>query len=388
MPSKERATSEQMAVFGLCLATFAAALNANVFAALLPFLDEALGVVSAGDKGLLLSSAALASVLSALGLGPVVDRVGRSRAILWSGGLFTLASLAHLLTASYTPLLLARAAAGLAGGVLFTSTSSAMADLVPYERRGAAMGLLTASIFLAVPVGMPLANWLAQQGHWQGIYWLQSVAAVLGVVLMLRSLPKRFGVPRQAGSVLQVLRLPMVVPALLSVALYSGAFFAAVQFAGEWLDDSGILDKQSQGLMWLVLGLATALGSVGLARFSDRMGKRRFVLVCTTGVALCFAGLTVVDSLAGLMLVGIPLTMIAAPRSAALMALLSQLVDERMRGTLMGVRAAAVYVGMGGFAWLGGQLYESQGYGTFLLVCVGALALAWLLVFACLREER
>lgn len=374
-------------MLALTLSCFGIALNSNVFAALAPFLDDAIGVTGKAEKGWLLSSAGLAGAASALCLGPLIDRFGRRRPLLWGSGMFVIASLGHYWVDDYLSFLIARAGAGLAAGIVFTSASAAIADLVPYERRAGAMGLMTASIFLAVPVGMPLANLCAELGYWRGIYALQAVTACISMYLMLRHLPAHLGRPRELVSQLLVFRQSMVLPALFSVLLYTGAFFTSVQLAGQWLEDSTILPKEDQKLMWILLGLSSALGSVLLTRFADRIGKRRFVLMTTAGVGLCLFALTTVDSLTSLLLVGLPLTLLSAPRSGALMALISQLVDARMRGTLMGIRAAAVNLGMGVFAGIGGMIYADYQFSGLLYAATGSVALAFLLILAFVREK-
>ena len=178
----------------------------------------------------------------------------------------------------------------------------------------------------------------------------------------------------------EVMRQPHVLPALLSVLFYTGAFFTTVQFAPSWLDESGILPKEQQVLLWLVLGLATAVGALVLPRIADRVGKRNVVLITSAGVAVCLAVLGRVESMLGLWSVGMPLAMLAAARTPALQALMSELVEQRMRGTLMGLRAAAVNIGGFVFAGLGGMVYGDFGFHALALGAAGAIVVSYLLV--------
>src|SRR5690606_9311814 len=151
--------------------------------------------------------------------------------------LFALASLGYLFIDSLTGLTAVRAVTGLAGGVVFTSASAAAADLVDYGRRGRAMAWITAGMFLAIPVGMPAAVAFANAGAWRGVFWLQIGAAALAALVMAGTLPAALRRGERPAGQWTVLKKPMVVPALASVALYTGAFFSTVQFAGTWLDD-------------------------------------------------------------------------------------------------------------------------------------------------------
>ena len=180
----------------------------------------------------------------------------------------------------------------------------------------------------------------------------------------------------------------MVGPALLSVALYSGAFFATVQFLPTWLDDTELLPKGEQGLMWIVLGVVSAAGSAALGGLADKLGKRRYVLWSTGLVAVGFLGLAQVESLWPLVLVGIPVGVLSASRGAALLALVSDLVPSSERGTLMGLRAAAVNLGTGTVPVAAGFLMDGSGFSSWLYGAALLVALAWLLVLVWLKGAR
>ena len=100
---------------------------------------------------------------------------------------FTLASFGHAMVAGDYQLLVAcRAVAGFAGGVVYASASAAVADLIPYERRGRAMGVFTAGMFLGISAGLPLGVVLADAGHWPWIYLLQGVIGLFSMLAIRR----------------------------------------------------------------------------------------------------------------------------------------------------------------------------------------------------------
>jgi predicted MFS family arabinose efflux permease len=139
--------------------------------------------------------------------------------------------------------------------------------------------------------------------------------------------------------------------------------------------------------MWVVLGLASALGSALLGGVADRVGKRGYVLWATAAVAILLLLLGRIGGVGGLVAVGLPLAVLSASRSAALLALLSGLVEPGMRGTLMGVRAAAVNVGTGLFPLIAGYVYAGHGFPTFLKVAALAVASAFFCVRWFVREK-
>lgn len=379
---------ERLAIGSLALAAFVVAVNINLVGALMPFLVAdplyaALGEVGATKSaGSLLWTTSVAAAVASVLLGPMVDRVGRRGPMLVGGTLLVLAMAAHLVASSHLQLLCLRAASGFGGGLVFLAASAAVADLVPYGRRAAAMGVFSMGMFLALPLGPAIALWIASAGpeSWRVAFGWLAVPGVLALVGFVRFLPAGLGRSDQIVSPAQVLRSPFVLPALLSVLLYTGAFFTAVQLAPSWLDRSGILAKERQAFLWIVLGVSTAAGSVVLPRLADRWGKRVVVLATSGGVGLCLVLLRRVDSLAGLWMVGIPLTLLAAARTPSLQALMSEIVASHQRGTLMGLRAVAVNVGNAAFFAAATSIYAERDYASVLLVCVGGVVAAYLLV--------
>ena len=386
---------ERLAVTALAFGVFVITVNVNLVGALMPFLREsALYAGLAEDEvkvalGHLLAVTNAAGAVAALLLGPLIDRVGRRGPMLWGGVLLLLGVAAHLAVDSHAQLLAARIVAGFGGGLVFTSASAAVADLVPYERRGAAMGLFSAGLFLATPLGLPIGVWIAKSdAGWRPAFGWLTVPALVALLGFARFLPPGIGKSGTKVSQLQVLRAPQVVAALLSVMFYTGAFFTSVQFAGTWLDETGLLPKEKQWQLWMTLGLATTVGSLFLPRLADRFGKRNVTLLTNAGVALCLVVLARVDSVAGLLAVGLPMAMFGAARTPALQALMSDLVSPSWRGTLMGLRSAAINIGGSVCADAGGALYAAHGYHALVFAAAGVIALSYLMIRVGVREPR
>jgi MFS family permease len=140
-------------------------------------------------------------------------------------------------------------------------------------------------------------------------------------------------------------------------------------------------------MMWVVLGLVSALGSAVLGRVADKVGKRTYVLWATGLVAVGLGALANVDTLWLVTALGVPVGVLSASRGAALLALVSDLVPAQSRGTLMGLRSAAVNLGTGTVPALAGAVIEARGFPSFLWVAAGCVAAAWLLVWRGVAER-
>jgi predicted MFS family arabinose efflux permease len=379
---------ERLAILALSMGAFVMMLNANVLAALGPFLMQDPGLTKPQYLDLL-GIAGGAGAFGALLLGPIVDRVGRRPPMLWGLVLFVIGSAGHCFANDFATLYTFRAVTGFAGGVVFTGASTAVADLVPYERRGRAMGVFSAGMFLGFPAGLPLAQFMAGWGWWQGIFAVQTLLSLVALFFLWRVLPHALG-----GSVGFWRNVPRlfrmeILAALLSVMFYVGAYYTTVNLVGLWLDDAKILPRAGQWPVWLVLGVLTAVGAVWLTRGSDRFGKRRFVMLTTVIVAVCVAGLALVTDIWGVVIVGIPIALVSGARTGPFQAVVSEMVSTETRGTLMGVRAFFVNAGTFSFPWLCARLQSGWNvhFAGILLVAAGGIFLSYLLVQLWVKQK-
>ena len=90
---------------------------------------------------------------------------------------------------TYETLLMARVAAGTFGGVLSSLSQTILGDVVPFERRGRAMGIVMSSFSAATVAGVPLSLFLAAHISWHAPF--VAIAAVCGVLAVFawRTLP-------------------------------------------------------------------------------------------------------------------------------------------------------------------------------------------------------
>jgi predicted MFS family arabinose efflux permease len=383
---------ERVATAALALAAFALNLNTIVLGAIGPFLPPQ---VKPAPHSLewLLASAGLGSALGALAIGPLADRVGRRSPLIAGSIAFVVLSIAQGFADSFALLLALRLLAGAAVGVAYASASALAADLVPYQRRGRTMGSFTAGMWLAVPIGMPIAVWLAKQGHWSWIFFVQAAFAGAGALCAIAAVPRDHGSGSWVAPWNMLGRRP-VLAALLAVALHNGPFFVVVQLASGWLDarrvvdgvETCILPKEEQLRLWVVLGLASALGSFVFGRLSDRIGKRNFVLASSILLLLGFGLVDMRLASGWLLLLGLLLAVTAAARTGPLQALTSGLVPSYELGSLMGLRSFAMQVGVVLFAMVAGELEPGHGSGAVLLAAACCQALCYAAVRLGIRE--
>jgi len=136
--------------------------------------------IDAGQYTRLVAIYGIAAALTGFLAGFVLDRVNRKHALLALYAGFCAATFACALAPTYWALMGARCAAGAFGGVAGSVVAAMVGDIIPPERRGRAMAVISASYPLAMVLGIPFGLQLANMFKWHTPFF---VLAGLGAVV-------------------------------------------------------------------------------------------------------------------------------------------------------------------------------------------------------------
>jgi MFS family permease len=167
-----------------CLvATLGGCFGFGMFVTFMPLYIRSHGM-SMGAVGFVFATQALTNALSRLPAGRLYDRV-EDRSLLVTGGLavFALALAAFGLCHSLVSLMAVAAVMGVSMGVAFTVVCALIADVVPREMRGLAMGCYNTSVYAGMmlcSVGMGL---VIREGGFRLGFFLSGVVAVIVLFL-------------------------------------------------------------------------------------------------------------------------------------------------------------------------------------------------------------
>ncbi|XKK60654.1 MFS transporter [Streptomyces sp. ARC32] len=155
------------------------------------------------------SWAITATLLAAAVVTPIAGRLGdmygKRRIIIASLVLVVVGSVLCAVSDSLVPVITGRALQGLATGVIPVGISF-LRDVLPAERVGSAIALVSAALGVGGAVGLPASAAIVQYADWHVLFW---IAAVLGVICLalvtalLRESPNqspgRFDLPGAVG---------------------------------------------------------------------------------------------------------------------------------------------------------------------------------------------
>ncbi|HED13659.1 MAG TPA: Bcr/CflA family efflux MFS transporter [Gammaproteobacteria bacterium] len=132
----------------------------------------------------------MAFAVSTLFWGPLADRFGRRRVVLWSLSLYLLASLACAMTTSFSQLLLARTIQGLGAGGGLVAGRAMIRD--SFESRLAHRAMSQVMILFAVaPAIAPIIGGVLESGlGWRSVFYFLALYAVLTMVMVYTVIPE------------------------------------------------------------------------------------------------------------------------------------------------------------------------------------------------------
>ena len=327
--------------------------------------------ISDAQFGFLVSAYTLAAGASGLLASTYIDRFGRKRLLLVLYALFALATLACALAPTYAALMGARIASGLFGGVLSALSHTIVADVIPFERRGRAMGVVMTAFSLSTVAGVPLSLFAASRLSWHAPFFaIAALCAIFGlfVAWTMPALDQHLhGGPR--ASVLGGVRLVLVDAnhqrAFLFCALLMFAGFTVIPYITLYGQSTAGLQPQHIPYIYLCGGAATLLSSRWFGRASDRYGKLKTFRIMAVAV--------IVPLLATTLVRGVPVWVVVAVstlffvcmngRMVPGMAILTAAANPSLRGTFMSLNSAVQSASMGAAAFVGGLLISRDAQG-------------------------
>jgi len=172
----------------LALGVFAGALDLGVLSPALPAIARQFAVAPR-DVAWVFTLYLFANVVSIPVMSKLSDTYGRRSIYIACVSIFAVGSVLAIFAPSFGVLLLARAIQAAGAGGIFPVAAAAIADRVPQERRGSALGLLGAVWGLAGIIGPNFGGVVTHFLSWRWIFAANVPLAIVVIVLARKHLP-------------------------------------------------------------------------------------------------------------------------------------------------------------------------------------------------------
>lgn len=352
--------------------------------------------ISDAQFGLLVSAYTIAAGVSGLLASTYIDKFDRKRLMLVLYTLFTVSTLACGLASTYGTLMAARVAAGIFGGVLSALSQTIVGDVIPFERRGRAMGIVMTSFSVSTVAGVPLGLFMAAHLGWNAPFIgiavlcaLLTVFAALSLPVMNAHLAQRRG-ESAFGRIKDTLSDPNHQRAFVFSALLMFAGFTVIPYITIYMQTNvGILAEQVP-YVYLCGGITTLLTARIFGRLTDSFGKFETfrILAIAVVVPMMVTSLLPPVPLPVVLLSSTLFFVCMSGRMIPGMAMLTSAANPALRGTFMTLNSAVQSGAMGLAALAGGHIISRDAQGHVQHYWMAAVLGSCASVFAIVVARR
>lgn len=370
---------ERSLILVLGLAGFVVMADNWVVSPILPAIARAMEVPAA-SAGLLITAYMIPFGLFQLLFGPLADRFGKKQIVGLSMVLFTIGTALCGLAMGMVDLALYRGLTGVFAASVMPISIALIADLVPIERRQAAIGTFMGIAFLGQGLSMAMGGAIAHYLSWRGVFITYAALSVVSTALLLlvgRRAPSTKN--PQSQFLRPYLRL---LGESKSLSLYSLVLLEGILIIGSF-SYLGALAEQRFHLSDLAIGLVLTGFGAGAVLTGRLVGKLVPKIGRSNALSLGLAAAAAADlilfsgkgQVPGLT-VGVVLLGVGFMLAHSTLLTLATEFARAARGTAMSL-VAFCFMGSGGVGTaIGGRLIGSMGYEAFYgLYGVSLLAL-------------
>jgi len=329
--------------------------------------------ISPAQFGTLISSYNFAAAFSGFGLGFFSDRYDRKHLLMLALLGFIMGTFSCSLSSSFVSLTFFRLLTGIFGGLMNGVIFALIADLVPFERRGKAMGIVMSSFSVASVVGVPLGLAISDSSHWSRTFLFIGFFSVLIFIYAFKTFPnievkKRVQKLNYLETVVSIFSNRDYLRSYIFIFLVSGSLFLLIPFLSPYAVKNMLIKTTDLKYMYLVGGLFTIVTARVIGVLTDRHGALR-VYACV--ILLSFIPIFLFThsgarSLGSYLILGSCFMTMVSGRMIPCMTLVSAVPSEEERGFFMSILNSVRSLGSASMTFIGGFFILESSQGTLV----------------------
>ncbi|WP_316741699.1 MFS transporter [Pedobacter antarcticus] len=368
--------------FGLvCLSSFLFSASFNMLIPELPAYLSAMG--GASYKGLIIALFTLTAGFSRPFSGKLTDTIGRVPVMAVGSVVCFICGFLYPVLTTVAGFLFLRLIHGFSTGFKPTATAAYVADLVPENRWGEAMGVHGICFSTGLAIGPAIGSLITNHFSIDILFYCSSAFALMSIVILWNMKETLKEKQKLSLSLFKIKRSDIiewrVIPAALITLLSYISYGVILTVIGDW---GSFLGTANKGLFFMVFTLTSLLIRFVAGKASDTYGRVLIMKISLAllSVSLLWIGLatSVFSLMAASALYGVATGMLSPSANAWTI----DLSDPKHRGKAMATMYIALEAGIGFGALLAGWIFiddiRTIPYTFFLCTGVTLLALVYL----------
>lgn len=341
----------------MCLSSLLFAASFNMMIPELPAYLSSLG--GAEYKGFIIALFTLTAGISRPFSGKLTDKVGRVPIMAVGSFVCFLCGILYPILTTVSGFLFLRLVHGFSTGFKPTATAAYIADIIPRERWGEALGLHGICFSIGMAIGPALGSTITLYSSINVMFFTSSFFALLSILILFNMKETLQNKQKFAFGLLKISRHEVVakeaLPAALITFLSYIAYGSILTLIPDWTEHLGF---QNKGVFFIVFTISSMLVRFFAGKISDQKGR---VLVIKLGLVLLIVALVIlasVDAKIGLILGGLMYGISTGILSPALNAWTIDFSKPEERGKAMATMYIAMEAGIGFGALCAGWYFQ------------------------------
>ena len=238
--------------------------------------------VTIGDISLALTARSMVGVISPL-IASLADRYNKRLGMYIGVGLFTAGNAVIWIWPVFAIFVVGMSVSFLGVFVFVASTQAFIGDEVEYQQRGTMIAIVEMNWSLAFIAGGPLVGLLIAAKGWMAPFPLFTMLGAASLIAIWKFIPggkpaahQPLGLKQNLGTVFS--SRSAIAALAMAVAITAANEVINMMF-GVWLEDSYQLQIAALGAASIVIGSSELFGEGLTALFTDKIGKKRMVVI-------------------------------------------------------------------------------------------------------------
>ncbi len=250
-------------------------LFSSIFNMLIPELPGYLSAMGGAEyKGFIIGLFTLTAGISRPFSGRLTDRVGRVPVMAFGSLVCFLCGFLYPIFTTVMPFLLLRLVHGFSTGFKPTGTAAYIADIIPANRRGEALGIHGMCMGVGSAFGPAIGSMISQAFSMNALFYTSSFFALLSIVILFNMKETLVEKERLSANAFKITWRDIFEPDVFSPAFVTFlAYFSFGAIATLTPDFSGYLGISNRGMYFMVFTLFSILIRFVAGKISDRKGR-------------------------------------------------------------------------------------------------------------------
>ncbi|PRY88473.1 MFS transporter [Mongoliibacter ruber] len=375
--------------FVLCLSSFLFFASFNMIIPELPAYLTSLG--GEDYKGLIISLFTLTAGLSRPFSGKLADKIGRIPVMVVGAAICFLVSLMYPIITSVAGFLFLRFVHGFSTGFTPTGTSAYVADIVPFNRRGEAMGIQSLFGSLGMAAGPALGGYIASIWGIQPLFYTSAGFSILSILVIIRLKETVTDTEKMSIRLFklnrhEIIEKRVLVPSLV-LLLTVFSFGTVLTIIPDYSEYLGIKNK---GLFFAVFTLSSLGIRIIAGKTSDRYGRIPVMKAATLSMAIAMLIIAFAQTKGMLLFGGVIFGASVGMNSPTISAWTIDLSLDAFRGRALATMYIALEAGIGIGALVSGYVFANKSENFPLVFTISAVTsiLAFLYLFTLPKQQK